>query len=84
MINEIFPTRVRGRGVAIATAVNWASAWLVSQFFLTLIDGDRQVGDVLAVRRVRRPRLHLDRPQVPETKGRTLEEIEQLWVPSHP
>ena len=50
VINEIFPGQVRGRAVAVATAVNWGSAFLVSQFFLTLIDGDRHVGDLLAVR----------------------------------
>ena len=38
VINEIFPSRIRGRGVAVATAANWGSAWLVSQFFLTLTD----------------------------------------------
>ena len=44
VINEIFPSRVRGRAVAVATAVNWFSAWLVSQFFLTLIDAIGTVG----------------------------------------
>ena len=36
VINEVFPARIRSRGVALATAVNWGSAWLVSQFFLSL------------------------------------------------
>ena len=38
VINEIFPRNIRGRGVSIATAANWGSAWLVSQFFLSLVD----------------------------------------------
>ena len=38
VINEVFPRDIRGRGVSVATAVNWFSAWLVSQFFLTLVD----------------------------------------------
>ncbi len=54
VINEIFPTHVRGRGVAVATAANWFAAWLVSQFFLTLID-DRHGRHVLAVRRLLPP-----------------------------
>ena len=33
------PGRVRGRAVAFATAVNWGAAFLVSEFFLTLLDG---------------------------------------------
>ena len=38
VINEIFPGRVRGRAVAVATAANWGAAFLVSEFFLTLVD----------------------------------------------
>jgi sugar porter (SP) family MFS transporter len=82
IINEIFPNRVRGRGVAIATAANWASAWLVSQFFLTLIDAIGKSAtfwlfagfSVLAYLFIVR--------FVPETKGRTLEEIEAMWSTS--
>jgi MFS family permease len=39
VINEVFPANIRGRGVALATAINWGSAYLVSQFFLSLVDG---------------------------------------------
>lgn len=80
VINEIFPSRVRGRGVALATAANWGSAWLVSQFFLTITDAIGQAGtfwlfagfSVIAFVWISR--------RVPETKGKTLEEIEQLWA----
>lgn len=80
VINEIFPGQVRGRAVAVATAVNWGSAFLVSQFFLTLIGGIGTsatfwlfaffcaVGWIWIYR------------TVPETKGRTLEEIERSWT----
>ncbi|MBX3583473.1 MAG: sugar porter family MFS transporter [Rhizobiaceae bacterium] len=79
VINEIFPGQVRGRAVAVATAVNWGSAFLVSQLFLTLIDEIGKsttfwlfaffcaVGWVWIYR------------AVPETKGRSLEEIERSW-----
>ena len=39
MINEIFPRAIRSRAVAVSTAAIWLSAWLVSQFFLSLING---------------------------------------------
>jgi MFS family permease len=80
VINEIFPRSVRGRAVSVATAVNWGAAWLVSQFFLTLV---KAIGDsatfwlfafFCAVSFVWILRT------VPETKDRTLEEIEQMWV----
>jgi hypothetical protein len=36
IINEIFPSHIRGKAVAVATGANWFSAWLVAQFFLSL------------------------------------------------
>ena len=79
MINEIFPGHIRGRAVAVATAANWGSAFLVSQGFLSLIG---VIGNSLTfwlfalfcglgwiwIYRA-----------VPETKGQSLEQIQQLW-----
>jgi sugar porter (SP) family MFS transporter len=81
IINEIFPNRVRGRAVAVATAVNWGAAYLVSRYFLTLIEDIGKpatfwlfaffsVCAFVFIKRI-----------VPETKGRTLEEIEAMWDP---
>ncbi|HEX5327097.1 MAG TPA: sugar porter family MFS transporter [Acetobacteraceae bacterium] len=79
VINEIFPGRVRGRAVAVATAVNWGAAFVVSEFFLTLIGAIGTsatfwlfaafclIGWIWVYRRV------------PETNGRSLEQIEQIW-----
>jgi MFS transporter, SP family, galactose:H+ symporter len=30
VINEAFPSHVRGRGVAVTTAVNWLAAWFAA------------------------------------------------------
>ena len=38
VISEIFPNRVRGHAVSLATAANWGAAFLVTQFFLTIVD----------------------------------------------
>ncbi len=81
VINEIFPGRVRGRAVAVATAVNWGAAFLVSEFFLTLVNAIGEsatfwlfaffclVGGIWVYRKV------------PETKGSSLEQIQALWTP---
>jgi len=80
VINEIFPGQVRGRAVAVATAVNWGSAFLVSQFFLTLIEaiGTSATFWLLAFFCLA-GWLWIWRA-VPETKGRSLEEIERSWT----
>ena len=79
VINEIFPGHIRGRAVAVATAFNWASAFLVSQIFLSLIGmlGNSLtfwlfgcfclIGWIWIFN------------AVPETKGRSLEQIQLLW-----
>ncbi len=38
MFSEIFPVRVRGLGASIGDCTNWASNWLVTIMFLTLIE----------------------------------------------
>jgi len=79
VINEIFPGRIRGRAVAICTAVNWGSAFLVSQFFLSLVNG---IGSSLAfwlfalLSGVGWVWVYV---YVPETKGQSLEQIQLIW-----
>ena len=79
VINEIFPSRVRSRGVAIATAVNWGAAFLVSEFFLSLVEVlGRPATFWLFAALCLLGWIWIYR-KVPETKGRSLEEIERLW-----
>ena len=79
VINEVFPARVRGRGVALATAVNWGSAYLVSQFFLSLVEaiGSSMTFFLFALFCVI-GWLWVYR-SVPETKQQTLEQIQRMW-----
>ncbi len=75
---EIFPTNVRGRAMSIATAVLWLSCILVSNSFLTLVRALGPAGafcvyaGISAIAVVFFSRL-------PETRGRSLEEIQRLW-----
>ena len=80
--SEIFPTRVRGRAMSVATFTIWSACYGVAQTFPMLNDSPAigpaatfwvYAGFSLAG-------LLFVLAFVPETKGRTLEEIEQMWA----
>jgi len=79
VINEAFPSHVRGRGVAVATAINWFAAWLVAQTFLTLVDAISTEGTFLLFAGFCVVTFMYVRWFLPETKGKTLEEVQRMW-----
>ncbi|WP_056990116.1 MFS transporter, partial [Levilactobacillus parabrevis] len=77
-IGEIFPLSVRGIGSSIGSAANWIGNFLVSQFFLVMlayfhnnVGGPFAVFAVFAVLS-----MFFVHYLVPETRGKSLEEIE--------
>ena len=79
VINEIYPGEVRGRAVAVATAVNWGAAFLVSGFFLSLVKAIGQAYTFWLFAAFCLIGLIWVTVDVPETRGRSLEEIEAGW-----
>ncbi|PZE21729.1 sugar porter family MFS transporter [Paenibacillus xerothermodurans] len=79
MLSEIFPTRVRGRATAVAAFSLWLATFMVSQFFPMLIEslGPTTTFWLFAVISV--IAVIFCATIVPETKGKSLEEIERLW-----
>lgn len=80
VVAEIFPTRVRGRAMSVAIFFLWLSVYVVSQTFPMLLE---RIGtamtfwiymamSVLAYLFIWKV--------VPETKEKTLEEIQQMWA----
>jgi SP family galactose:H+ symporter-like MFS transporter len=80
VINEIFPGHVRGRAVAVATAVNWGSAFLVSQCFLSLIEAIGESATFWLFALFCGVAWIWIYFRVPETKGQSLEQIQQMWT----
>jgi SP family galactose:H+ symporter-like MFS transporter len=80
VINEIYPSTVRGRGVAIATAANWGAAWLVTQFFLSLTDWIGEAGTFYLFAALCVATFLFVWFVLPETKGKTLAQIQQMWL----
>jgi SP family xylose:H+ symportor-like MFS transporter len=86
ILSEIFPTRIRGRAMAIATVCLWVANYVVSQTFPMMEENNWLLEKfhhafpfwlygifcVVLVTFVWR--------FVPETKGKTLEEIEKHWM----
>lgn len=90
LLSEIFPNQIRGKAMAVAVAAQWIANYLVSSTFpilqknptlLAHFDGGFPyfiyglMGILAAVFML---------GWVPETKGRTLEEMEALWSSSSP
>lgn len=78
---EIFPTRLRGRGCSVATFFNWATNAVSALLFPPIVDRwGMSVGCFLTAAICGVATWFFWR-YVPETKGRSLEEIEKLWRP---
>ena len=86
LISEIFPNTIRGAAVAIAVAFQWIFNFIVSASFVPMYNMEITPGDgfghtfayalygvigIIAAIFVWR--------LVPETKGKTLEEMNKLW-----
>jgi sugar porter (SP) family MFS transporter len=77
MISEIYPVGVRSRAMAVATVANWVANFLVSYFFLQLVDVIGQSGTFYLYAGLGVVALAYFTVRVPETKDRSLEEIQQ-------
>jgi len=80
LISEIFPSRVRGRAVSVATAANWGAAFLITEFFLTIVKAIGEGPTFLLLALMCVFGFIFVWRYVPETKGRSLEEIQQQWA----
>jgi sugar porter (SP) family MFS transporter len=75
MISEIFPLTVRSSAMSLSTVGNWSANFLVSSFFLTLVDAISREGTFWLYGGFGVLALVFFLARVPETKGRSLEEI---------
>ena len=78
LLSEIFPTKIRGRAMSIATMILWISCFAVSQTFPWLVENIKD-GTFYMYAGMCFVTFIFVRKWVVETKGRTLEEIETFW-----
>src|ERR1700682_4653756 len=79
LISEIYPLKIRNSAEGVAATLNWGSNLLITSTFLTLVErfGPSWTFWLYGVSAI--AAWIFSYYFVPETKGRTLEEIEDLW-----
>ena len=79
MISEIYPLKIRGVAMGIATMANWGSNLLVALTFLSLLRSLGRPGTFGLYALIGVMAWIFVYKLVPETKGQTLEQIEAQW-----
>ena len=78
-MSEVFPTRIRGRAVAISSLAVWTADAILNQLFPLVRDHWGKHVTFYVFSAVLIPQFFFVWKLMPETKGRSLEEIERSW-----
>jgi SP family arabinose:H+ symporter-like MFS transporter len=78
MLSEIFPTHIRGKAAGVCTIFMWVSCWFVSVTFPVALQWS-QAGTFWLLSCTSFIMFVFVWRVIPETKGKTLEEIERFW-----
>jgi len=79
VIGEIFPNGIRGKAMSLATLSLWVGNFLVGQLTPLMLDGAGPAWTFWIFAICCSPALLLTFKLIPETKGRSLEEIDAHW-----
>ena len=79
VISEIYPTQIRGLAMSVATVANWGFNLVVALTFLPLVEFLGTAYTCWGFAVVGVWALWFCKAKVPETKGKSLEEIENNW-----
>lgn len=78
LISELFPNKIRGKAVAVAVAAQWAANYFISSTYPAMMEfssgGTYWFYGIMSI-----ISFFFVWKMIPETKGKTLEEMEQLW-----
>lgn len=79
LLSEMYPNRVRGLAMSIAGLVLWVGTYLIGQFTPWCMSTLSPAGTFFLFAFMCIPYMLIMWKLVPETTGKTLEEIEQYW-----
>ena len=80
LLSEIYPTNVRGRAMSIATFSLWTGTYVIGQMVPWMFENLQTFGTFWLFALMCIPALYIVFKLTPETKGKTLEEIERYWL----
>lgn len=86
LLSEMFPNKVRSVAMSVAVAAQWAANYVVSQLFPVVMGSETNnnqfwngslpyfifIGFIIVI-------VYITYKFIPETKGKSLEEIEEFW-----
>jgi MFS family permease len=79
VMSELFPTRIRGRAMSVATISLWVACVALTLTFLSLVKAIGASGAFWLYSAMCVCMFVFVWRVTPETKGKTLEEIERFW-----
>ena len=80
LLSEIYPTNIRGRAMSIATLSLWTGTFIIGQMVPWMFENLKTYGTFWFFAVMCIPALYIVIRLTPETKGKTLEEIERYWL----
>jgi sugar porter (SP) family MFS transporter len=76
LISEIYPVKIRGQAMSVATMANWGANFVVTISFLTLLGAIGNAGTFFLFAGLSIAAVIYFQRQVPETRNRSLQDIE--------
>ncbi len=80
LLSEIYPLKIRGAAMSVATMAVWVGTTFVGQMTPWFLENLKPSGTFWFFAVCMIPALYLAIKVLPETKGKTLEEIENYWL----
>jgi sugar porter (SP) family MFS transporter len=80
LLSEIYPLKIRGAAMSVATMAVWIGTTFVGQMTPWFLENLKPHGTFWFFAACMIPAIYLAIKVLPETKGKTLEEIENYWL----
>ncbi|MBR1637029.1 MAG: sugar porter family MFS transporter [Bacteroidales bacterium] len=79
LLSEMYPNRVRGRAMSVAGLALWVGTYIIGQLTPWMLETLTPSGTFFLFALMCLPYLYIMWKHVPETTGKSLEEIENYW-----